>query len=161
MPQSVAPPHACVWRSPVGPLGLRLQGAALWGIDFLPPQTPGRAPQGPAGQAALDALQAYFAAPATACPVPLRPTGTAFQQRVWRALQRIPCGETRTYGGLAAQLQTSARAVGNACRANPLPILTPCHRVTSAQGPGGYAGAVGGKRLATKLWLLSHEGAPL
>lgn len=161
MPQSSAPPYACIWHSPVGPLGLHLERRELRGIDFLPPETPEQPPANPQTEAALDALKAYFNTPETPCAIPLRPAGTAFQQRVWAALRRIPWGETRTYGGVAAELGTSARALGNACRANPLPILIPCHRVVSAHGAGGYAGATGGKKLETKRWLLAHEGVRL
>jgi len=67
-------------------------------------------------------------------------SGTPFQQRVWQQLTRIPPGEVKTYGGLAKELNSSARAVGNACRRNLFPVIVPCHRVVSASGIGGYAG---------------------
>jgi len=73
-------------------------------------------------------------------------------------LQSIPYGETRTYGEIAKRLKTSPRAVGNACRNNPLPIIIPCHRVLAATGIGGYDGAVDGKKLDIKLSLLKLEG---
>lgn len=84
--------------------------------------------------------------------------GTPFQQRVWRELTRIPFGETRSYGDLAARLNSSARAVAGACRRNPLPLLVPCHRVVAKQGLGGFMGKTGGQALAIKRWLLQHEG---
>lgn len=84
--------------------------------------------------------------------------GTRFQQRVWQALQQIPAGETRRYGELAESLNSSARAVANACRANPLPILVPCHRVVAADELGGYMGHTDGEVVAIKRWLLHHEG---
>lgn len=84
--------------------------------------------------------------------------GTPFQRRVWRALQQIPAGETRRYAELAMQLNSSPRAVAQACRANPLPILIPCHRVVAASGIGGYMGQSAGPMLAIKHWLLQHEG---
>jgi methylated-DNA-[protein]-cysteine S-methyltransferase len=71
----------------------------------------------------------------------------------------IPPGEVRTYGALARKLRSSARAVGNACRANPVPMVVPCHRVVGATGLGGYMGAFTGDPLAIKEWLLRHEGA--
>lgn len=83
--------------------------------------------------------------------------GTAFQQRVWHCLQSIPMGETRTYGQLAKQLNSSARAVGNACRANPFLLVVPCHRVVKQSGLGGFAGMVDGKAVEIKQWLLDHE----
>lgn len=85
--------------------------------------------------------------------------GTPFQQKVWRELETIPAGEVVTYGELAHRLGTSARAVGNACRKNPLPLVVPCHRVVSTAGLGGYAGDTGGEMLRIKSWLLQHEGA--
>lgn len=91
--------------------------------------------------------------------------GTDFQQRVWRALIAIPAGEVRTYGSLAEEINTSARAVGNACRQNLFPLIVPCHRVVSAAGIGGYAGDTMDKQhsqinfLHIKQWLLAHEKA--
>src|SRR3989344_3383893 len=83
--------------------------------------------------------------------------GTDFQQRVWRALQRIPAGRVLSYGELAHKLKTGARAVGNACRANRIPIVIHCHRVVAANGKGGFMGKTGGRALAIKDWLLTHE----
>lgn len=88
---------------------------------------------------------------------------SVFQQRVWKALTEIPSGEVRTYTALAKQLNSSPRAVGNACRVNPLPLIIPCHRVVSVSGIGGYAGDTLEKQkgsidfVAIKLWLLDHE----
>jgi len=102
-------------------------------------------------------LQQYFKNPQTSFNIKADEHGTAFQQRVWQALRDIPVGETRTYGQIARQLNSSPRAVGNACRANPLPIVTPCHRVVAANGAGGFAGARQGRLLDIKKWLLAHE----
>lgn len=106
-------------------------------------------------------LNGYFAESGTAINLPLQTVGTAFQQRVWRALQAIPVGETISYGDLAKKLNSSARAVGNACRANPLPVIVPCHRVVAKTGLGGYSGKTQGRQIAIKQWLLKHEGAHL
>lgn len=102
---------------------------------------------------------AYLASPTAGFSLPLRLRGTAHQQRVWQALREIPCGETRTYGELAVLLRSGPRAVGQACRTNPCPILVPCHRVVARDGLGGYTGQRHGPRLAMKHWLLTHEGA--
>ncbi len=102
----------------------------------------------------------YFADGQYRFSLPFSLGGTDFQQRVWAALQEIPPGETRTYGELAKSLNSSPRAVGNACRANPCAIVVPCHRVVSAVGLGGYAGATHAAGLAPKRWLLRHEGWP-
>ena len=96
--------------------------------------------------------------PNLAFDIELRTKGTLFQQKVWRALRSIPVGQVMTYGELAKQLKTSARAVGNACRANPVPLIIPCHRVISKSGLGGFAGSRNGVSLNIKSWLLDHEG---
>jgi len=89
--------------------------------------------------------------------------GTPFQQKVWRALTQITSGEVKTYGELAKELGSSARAVGNACRRNLFPIIIPCHRVVSASGIGGYAGDTLDDQkgeihfLQIKQRLLEHE----
>ena len=108
---------------------------------------------------ALQAVLAQLQEPARAAQLPLDIRGTAFQQRVWQALRQIPSGQTRSYGELAKQLGSAARAVGQACGANPYPLIVPCHRVTSAQGLGGFAHSSGGWLLEVKRWLLRHEGA--
>ncbi|MFZ5579344.1 MAG: methylated-DNA--[protein]-cysteine S-methyltransferase [Pseudomonadota bacterium] len=79
---------------------------------------------------------------------------------VWDSLRDIPPAQTCTYGELAGRLRSSPRAVGGALRANPIPILIPCHRVVGARGLGGYAGA-SAEGQARKRWLLAHEGAAL
>ncbi|MCU7939685.1 MAG: methylated-DNA--[protein]-cysteine S-methyltransferase [gamma proteobacterium symbiont of Bathyaustriella thionipta] len=92
-----------------------------------------------------------------------RLSGTEFQQKVWTTLLEIPVGEVRTYGGIAKELNSSARAVGNACRQNLFPVIVPCHRVVSASGIGGYAGDTLDRQhgqinfLNIKQWLLAHE----
>ncbi len=90
--------------------------------------------------------------------LPLAPSGTDYQLRVWQALKKIPLGQTKTYGELAKELNSSARAVGNACRRNPLPLVVPCHRVVAANGIGGFSGQTGGYLLDIKKTLLVHEG---
>ncbi len=83
--------------------------------------------------------------------------GTSFQKKVWQALTRIPVGTQQTYGSLAKQLNTSPRAVGNACRKNPLPLLFPCHRIVGQNSMGGFMGQTKGHALTIKQWLLQHE----
>ncbi len=89
--------------------------------------------------------------------LPIHIQGTAFQQRVWQAIAAIPVGQTYTYSQLAEKLGSGARAVANACGANCLPLLIPCHRVLAKNGVGGFMrGHPHG--LAIKKWLLAHEG---
>jgi methylated-DNA-[protein]-cysteine S-methyltransferase len=71
-------------------------------------------------------------------------------------MSAIPFGETRTYGEIARGLGVPAQAVGQACGANPVPVVIPCHRVLGATSLGGYSGEGG---VETKVWLLRHEGA--
>lgn len=106
-----------------------------------------------------DTIARYVDGGSGALDVPLDVRGSAFQRRVWAALRRIPRGETRTYGEVARRLGAphAARAVARACGANPVPVLTPCHRVVpKAGGVGGYA--LGAER---KRALLLREGAPV
>jgi len=110
---------------------------------------------------ALEQLQEYILSPGFTFDLPLKPQGTDFQQRVWSALQKIPPGQVRTYGELAEELGSSPRAVGNACRRNPIPLVIPCHRVVSAQGIGGFAGETEGQKISIKQQLLVHEGVEI
>lgn len=101
-------------------------------------------------------IDAYFAGGLTEFDLPLKPTGSPFEQRVWAAMQRIPYGKTERYGDLASAIGSAPRAVGGACGRNPLPIVIPCHRVLAKTGLGGYSGEGG---LKTKQTLLSLESA--
>jgi methylated-DNA-[protein]-cysteine S-methyltransferase len=99
----------------------------------------------------------YLENPDMKFAVPLKPGGTSYQQRVWQAMLNIPRGETRSYGELAAALRSCAQAVGQACGANPIPIIIPCHRVVSKSGLGGFMRHASGVSLDIKRWLLAHE----
>lgn len=106
-------------------------------------------------------LKAYFSSASAFKFIALAAEGTDFQKSVWHELTNIPLGETRTYGDIAKKLHSSARAVGNACRRNPIQLIVPCHRVISAKGIGGYVGETEGEQLRIKRWLLNHEGVQL
>ncbi|MEW6646241.1 MAG: methylated-DNA--[protein]-cysteine S-methyltransferase [Pseudomonadota bacterium] len=136
---------------------IRCADGAVRETGFLPASTPLQTPQDDCARTAAAAVQAYFASSRRPFRLPLAAGGTPFQQRVWHALQAIPPGRPCSYGALAAQLGSSARAVAAACRANPIPLLIPCHRVVAAHGPGGYMGATDGAPLQLKNWLLAHE----
>ena len=103
-------------------------------------------------------LQAYFDGKLRIFDLPLAPAGTPYRRRIWAALCAIPFGETRSYAAIAAVAGGSARSVGGANGANPIPIVIPCHRVVATTGIGGYSGLDG---LTSKRWLLDLEGAPL
>lgn len=141
--------------SPMGDLTVRSDGPAIVALDW------GRA----ASQdntallnKARAQILAYFAGDLETFNIPLAPVGTAFQKKVWAAMQTIPFGQTQTYGDLARRIQSGPRPVGTACGVNPIPIIIPCHRVVAAHGLGGYSGAGG---LATKQTLLALEGQQL
>ena len=89
--------------------------------------------------------------------VTLLKQGTAYRQQVWAELCKIPYGTTLTYAALAKNISSAARAVGNACRDNPYPLVIPCHRVVSASGMGGYNGQIAGDFMAIKARLLAFE----
>ena len=140
--------------SPIGKLGLVMRDQVLTVLHFVDDEIE-CSPE--SSTPITEQLSAYFTNPYHRIVLPTQATGTDFQQRVWRALQDIPSGTTLTYGALAKQLNSSPRAVGQACRRNPLPIIVPCHRVTGANGLGGYAGDSAGKLPEIKQWLLRHE----
>jgi len=131
---------------------------AVTAVDIVadrPVLTPAQTPL--AGQVAT-ALDDYFTTARWPEELPLAPSGTPFQHRVWDCLRQISTGHTRSYGDIARELGSSARAVGGACRANPLLLLIPCHRVVARHGQGGFAGQTAGRWPAIKAWLLAHEG---
>ena len=99
----------------------------------------------------------YFAGTRQQFSVKLAPSGTPFQNKVWAALARIPFGETRSYGQLAAELGNpdASRAVGRANATNPICLIVPCHRVIGADG--SLTGFAFGEEL--KRRLLDHESA--
>jgi len=153
--------QACL-RAPFATLGITTTKTHLTGIRYLAPSVAAKAP--PRNTIAFLAcvqIQEYLDDPAYAFDLPLALSGTHHRLQVWEAMQRIAPGTTRTYGELARELKSSARAVGGACGANPLPLVVPCHRVIAAGGHiGGFMGAKSeGFELGIKRWLLRHEGA--
>lgn len=140
------------------PLGyIALYGSEATGlakVTFLPEPVPDLADD-PFLHHVEARLKAYLAGhPDQFSDIPLRVVGTSFQQRVWRTLQSIPHGETRSYAWVAQQvgLPTGYRAVGNANGKNPLPIIVPCHRVVQHNGAlGGYTGGTHIKRFLLDL----------
>jgi methylated-DNA-[protein]-cysteine S-methyltransferase len=128
-------------------------------IDYLHPKTSLKPPQNALAVKAARQCELYFKNPAYSFALPLKPAGTIHQQKVWRATETIAVGSTKTYGEIARSIQSGARAVGTACGANPYPLITPCHRVISAQGLGGFMQEnAPGLFRQIKIWLLKHEG---
>jgi methylated-DNA-[protein]-cysteine S-methyltransferase len=150
--------YDCVLNSPLGRLGVRYRDNRVTRLDYVDQAVVLKAATSAFGRQVATQLQAFFAHPEHRFTLPLDMHGTVFQCRVWEALTRIPAGETLTYGELAARLGSGARAVGNACRRNPVSIIVPCHRVVAAAGIGGYSGRTDGREIDRKHWLLGHEG---
>ena len=151
-----------VIRTPFTTMRLAFESDVLMSVDFLS-QEKLSPPVSLVAKKVCQQVDAYCSKQLTNLKfdVELQAEGTPFQQSVWRALQKIPAGQVLTYGQLAQQLKTSARAVGNACRANPIPLLIPCHRVVSKSGMGGFSGSREGAPVKIKAWLLEHEGVSI
>lgn len=154
------PSYDAILKAPPCNLGACFAGEALVRLDFLPASVPARGAGDERVRRLALELEAYWQDPAHPFDLLYVPAGTAFQLRVWHALMSIPAGRRTTYGALAKRLGTAARAAGQACGANPLPILIPCHRVVAASGLGGFMHSASGMPLEVKAWLLAHEGAP-
>ena len=126
-------------------------------ITYLPPSAPLQAPTNSLAKRAAEQLTGYLNNPDTKFDLPLLVEGTPFQRQLWDALCEIPRGKTLTYGQLAGRLGAQARAIGQACGDNRLPIVIPCHRVVAANGLGGFAHSTSGYLIEAKRWLLMHE----
>ena len=142
--------------SPVGTLTAFAADNALIALEWGKPAPSAQTPTDLL-EAARDQLNAYFDGKLTDFDLPLAPAGTDFQRRVWAEMAKIPYGQTRTYGELAANIDGVARAVGGACGKNPIPIILPCHRVMG--GGGKLTGFSGGAGPESKVFLLKLEGA--
>jgi methylated-DNA-[protein]-cysteine S-methyltransferase len=146
-----------VVRLPFGAVGIRTGDDGVEEICFLLGEVAPRSPADALAQRVVDRLHAYCADSSTAIDLPLKIEGTHFQRLVWQQIARIPPGSTCTYGELAQRVSGTARAVGQACGDNRLPLAIPCHRVVSASGIGGFAHHHGGAYQRIKRWLLLHE----
>ena len=149
--------YQAIISAPFGKLGIRCSDTDLLGIEFLPQSTKLQAPVGAMAQTVCAELQAYLADPQHEIDLPFELDGTHHQCNVWQAMLDIPCGQTRSYGELAAQIGSSAQAVGQACGSNPIPLVIPCHRVVGKTGLGGFMHRADEDALDIKRWLLAHE----
>jgi len=139
------------FHTPIGALTLSEEDGAIVALDWGFGRDQLRTPLLERGR---DQLQAYFDGTLTRFELPLSPMGSPYRRRIWQALCNIQYGQTATYAAIAAQAGGSARSVGGANGANPIPILIPCHRVVGSSGAGGYSGGDG---IETKMWLLTLE----
>ncbi|MGA2549046.1 MAG: methylated-DNA--[protein]-cysteine S-methyltransferase [Burkholderiaceae bacterium] len=158
---------AAIVAAPFGAIGIRSALGLVTELVYLPLGYRDRAFRSRSGALAARQIERYLLDPEFAFDLPLAPVGTAFQQRVWDAIRQIPCGQVRSYGGIARFLRTAPRAVGQACGANWYPLVIPCHRVVASDGLGGFGGDTSkrgvedGFQLEIKRWLLRHEGVQI
>jgi methylated-DNA-[protein]-cysteine S-methyltransferase len=152
-------------NTPVGPLRISFTERGLTALEFAGEEaSPALEHDAPPPhltrliEALKRELTAYFeGTPTDFAALTLDPRGTPFQLRVWQELRRIPWGQTISYGELARRVGNpkASRAVGQANAVNPIPLITPCHRVIAGDGSlRGYSSGLDRKR-----WLLRHEGA--
>lgn len=140
--------------SPVGTLTLTEEEGALTGLYFGRLSRQGQEVLSPVLEETARQLSEYFSGKQREFSLPLSPKGTKFQLRVWRALETIPYGETRSYGDMARLIGSpkACRAVGMANHRNPISIIVPCHRVVGANGSlTGYGGGLDVKRFLLDL----------
>jgi methylated-DNA-[protein]-cysteine S-methyltransferase len=145
--------------TPFAVLGIRTAGARLAGIEYLPPGAAALEPVNRLAAEVCRQIGRYLDDPEFRFDLPFEFDGTAFQQRVWRAICAIPCGHTLKYLDVARSIGSAPRPVGGACGANHIPLVIPCHRVVASGGIGGFMHARGGAPIAIKQWLLKHENA--
>jgi methylated-DNA-[protein]-cysteine S-methyltransferase len=145
--------------TPFALLGIRTEGDVVAEITFLPRSAGALAPRDRLAARACAQIERYLEDSGFRFDLPIAIRGTPFQRRVWRQISAIGAGRTRSYGEIARDLGSSPRAVGQACGANLVPLVVPCHRVLAAGGLGGFAHHEGGFHLSVKRWLLAHEGA--
>ncbi|HPU22518.1 MAG TPA: methylated-DNA--[protein]-cysteine S-methyltransferase [Thermoclostridium caenicola] len=141
------------YQSPIGLMEIQANDKAITAIRFCDDRGPEKV--NPVVQECITQLDEYFSGKRKAFQLNLAPQGTEFNRKVWDALCSIPYGETRSYQQIASAVGNikACRAVGNANRNNPIPILIPCHRVIGKGGTlTGYNGGIWRKE-----WLLKHE----
>lgn len=144
-----------LFDSPLGPLTLVTNGAAITALEWRHPTPDTELANDPLIDTALAQLHGYFNGDPVMFDLPLAPAGSALVAKVCAAMRSIPYGQTTTYGAIAKHANSAPRAVGGACGRNPIPILIPCHRVVGSRGRlTGFSGLGG---LKTKKWLLALE----
>jgi methylated-DNA-[protein]-cysteine S-methyltransferase len=155
--ESVPRQYDAVIAAPFGAIGLHVQDDFVVGIELLAESVNPYATATPFVQHAVQQLQRYLQDATCSIELPYLTGGTAFQQRVWKAIADVPAGAAISYSELAQRVSSGPRAVANVCGANRVPLLVPCHRVVAKSGLGGFMqGNPHG--MAIKQWLLAHEG---
>ena len=138
--------------TPIGPLSVEERDGAIVRVGWAWEGTDST----PVLDQAVAQLRAYFDGEREVFELPLQVDGSDFQRAVCDVMLAIPFGDTRTYGEIAKELGAPPQPVGNACGANPIPVIIPCHRVLAANSLGGFSGMGG---VETKVALLRHERA--
>ena len=153
--------YTAIINSPIGFLGILINDSHtnITRIDFLNKKHALKSSTIPLINQAIKELEKYFNNPHHIFTTPIQASGTALQQKIWSAMQKIPVGKTLSYSDLAEKIKTSPRVIGNACRANPIPLIIPCHRIVAKNHLGGFAGEIAGELINMKTWLLQHEQA--
>ena len=141
---------------PFGAVGIHLKTDYVVGIELFSSQQEAREATSQFGKYLAHQISQYFQQANSKLYIPYALAGTPFQKRVWGAISNIPAGEVLTYSELAQRVGSGPRAVANACGANKIPLLVPCHRVVAKKGLGGFMQGVEGG-LKIKEWLLAHE----
>lgn len=149
--------YDAIFKTDIATIGLQFDGSKLIKIDYLKNKKD-KTVNSKTAETVKRKIEQYLGSKSKTLEIDVKLSVTPFQQKVLKQLQKIPYGKTRTYGEIAKILKTSPRAVGNACRNNPVPIVIPCHRVVAASGIGGYDGARAGSLLNIKRKLLEKEG---
>ncbi|MGB2832426.1 MAG: methylated-DNA--[protein]-cysteine S-methyltransferase [Methylotenera sp.] len=150
--------YEAIIEAPFGAVGIIAQGLQV-AIELIPEvQNTKKNTSNKLAQNVTTQIESYLKKSNSTFNLPIMPKGTPFQRRVWQAICAIPSGQVLTYSDIAVKLKSSPRAVANACGANHLPLVIPCHRVVAKHGLGGFMkGAASGLKI--KTWLLHHEGA--
>ena len=145
-----------VVKAPFGAVGVSVQDKQV-AVELLSGQHSPKAAQHPLSKAVAEQIADYLTDASHAFNLPFTFQGTVFQKQVWQVISSIPVGSVLTYSEIAVAIGSGPRAVANACGANNLPLVVPCHRVVAKKGLGGF---MQGKPegLTIKRWLLKHEG---
>ena len=155
------PQYQAIISAPFGLLGINTSADYLTGLSLiLDKNTKPKTPTDAFSNGIVAQINAYFANPKHIFNIPIALQGTPFQKRVWAAIQRVSAGSVMTYSELANAAHSGPRAVANACGANRLLLVIPCHRIVAKSGLGGFGGHGKGSceaNLNIKSWLLTHE----
>ena len=153
--------YQAVFSAPFATLGLKMNEQFLTELDFIFEDIGQPVFQSELAESIADQINSYFKNPGYQFSIDIAAQGTEFQKSVWKEMQAIPCGARLTYGEVANELNSGPRAVGNACRKNPIPLIIPCHRIVGKNSLGGFAGQTEGQLTNIKQWLLNHESSKI